>query len=75
MQKRFLVAGLLATLVLTAAPQVVRAQCRPRPTSSANTSAGTPFRVPLTVDENDPANVVKPASGPNPYSGGFLLEK
>ncbi len=75
MKKRFLVTGLLATLVLIAAPQVVRAQYRPRPASSAKTSAGAPFRVPLTVDENGPVNVVKPASGPNPYSGGFLLEK
>lgn len=76
MKKRFLVAGFLATLLLTAAPQLLDAQSNARNGAFAQeTRSGTPFRAPLIVDEKAPVNVVKPASGPNPYNAGYVVEK
>ena len=74
MKKRFLVAGFLATLLLTAAPQLLDAQSNARNGAFAQeTRSGTLFRVPLIVDEKSPVNVVKPASGPNPYNAGEAI--
>ena len=76
MKKRFVAAGVLAALALTAAPQLPDALSNARNVASAQeTRAATPFRAPLVVDEKAPVNLVKPASGPNPYSDGFVVEK